>query len=412
MTHRVVIAGAGLAGLRTAESLRTHGFADEVIIVGDEIHLPYNRPPLSKEALGAEGITHEALAFRHKPNVSDVDWRLGRQVTSSDLAATSVTLNDGEIIEADVIVAATGVRPRRLTLAGPTFTAATGHHIVRTIEDANALRADLQPGARLVVLGAGFIGCEVAATARKLGVDVTCAAYDPAPMLRPLGPELASYLQRFHETHGVAFRLGVGVTGLTGSDRVDGVDLADGSHLHADVVVEAVGSVCNTEWLAGQDLDLADGVLTDNALRPIGVGGPLDSVAVVGDLARYPNPLFDDVARRVEHWNIPTETGKRAGAVLAAKLAGDRGNYETVIANEFKPMPAFWSDQYDLRIQSFGLPGAATDVQLLEGSWEADEVVVGYLRDGVLMGVVGVGLLKSVMALRTMIGKPLEPVAN
>jgi hypothetical protein len=129
-------------------------------------------------------------------------------------------------------------------------------------------------------------------------------------------------------------------------------------------------------------------------------------------LARYPNPLFDNVARRVEHWNIPTETGKRAGAVLAAKLAGDPGNYATVIAHEFKPMPAFWSDQYDLRIQSFGLPGAATDVQLLEGSWDADEVVVGYLRDGVLMGVVGVGLLKSVMALRTMIGKPFETAAN
>ena len=239
MTSRVIVVGAGLAGLRTAEGLRNAGFAGEIVIIGDESHLPYNRPPLSKEALAGDTVNHEALSFRRKASVSDVEWRLGAQVVAASLEDARVTLADGTEIIGDVVVAATGVRPRRLRLAGPSFGSATGHHVVRTIEDATALRADLTPGARLVVLGAGFIGCEVAATARKLGCSATCVAYDALPMIRPLGVTLAAELQRRHEQHGVEFRLGVGVVGLTGEQRVDGVDLADGSHLSADVVVEA-----------------------------------------------------------------------------------------------------------------------------------------------------------------------------
>jgi NADPH-dependent 2,4-dienoyl-CoA reductase/sulfur reductase-like enzyme len=273
--------------------------------------------------------------------------------------------------------------------------------------DAAALRADLVPGARLVVLGAGFIGCEVAATARNLGCEVTSVAIDPYPMVRPLGAALGAEMQRRHEAHGVAFRLGVGVVGFRGEDRVRGVDLSSGEQLVADVVVEAISSHCNVEWLAGNGLDLRDGVRCDNLLRACADDGTaVDGVHVVGDLARFPNPLFDDVPRRVEHWNIPTETGRRAAAALVAYLAGD--GYDAVAAKPFRPMPSFWSDQYDLRLQSFGAPGLAggeDDIRVLEGSLD-HEVVVGYHRDDVLVGVVGIGMLPRVMDYRTAIERP------
>lgn len=402
-THRVVIVGASLGGLRTAEALRRCGFGGELVVVGAEPHLPYNRPPLSKEVL-ATSVRHEAVAFPLRAAVADVVWRLGTEATAADLASRTVTLADGSTVDYDGLVIATGLRPRRLDLPGPPPTAAAGRHAVRTLDDAAALRADLAPGARLVVLGAGFIGCEVAATARTLGCEVTCVAVDPYPLVRPLGVAMGAELQRRHESHGVAFRLGVGVSSFRGGRRVRAVELSSGEQLPADVVVEAVSSRCNVEWLAGNGLDLTDGVRCDNLLRACTANGTaVDGVHVVGDLARFPNPLFDDVPRRVEHWNIPTETGRRAAAALAAYLAGD--GYDTVAREAFRPMPSFWSDQYDLRLQSFGAPGLAAsqhDIRVLEGSLD-DEVVVGYHRDDVLVGVVGIGMLRRVMDYRTAI---------
>jgi 3-phenylpropionate/trans-cinnamate dioxygenase ferredoxin reductase component len=400
---RAVIVGAGLGGLRTAEALRASGYADEIVVVGDEDWAPYNRPPLSKEAL-AEGITHDRLVFRVRDQAADVVWRLGERVVSADLDGRTVTLHDGEVLGYDVLVAATGVTAWRLPF-GPSATAASGRHIIRTLDDATTLRAELVPGARVLVLGAGFIGCELAATARGLGCDVTCVAIDAAPMLRPLGPDLAAELRRRHEEHGVEFHLGVGVTDLHGDDRVQGAVLSDGTRLEADVVVEALGSRCNVGWLEGNGLDLSDGVLVDAALRPLRDGAPVDGVAAVGDIARFPNVRFDDRAHRVEHWSLPTDTGRRAGAVLAAYLAGD--GYDDVVATRWEVLPSFWSDQYDVRLQSFGMPGLADadGIRLLEGDLRG-ECVVGYHRGDELVGVVGLGMLKNVMAYRTRVGHP------
>jgi len=286
------------------------------------------------------------------------------------------------------------VSARRLPIPGPPPTASGGRHVIRTLDDAIALREALVPGAKVVVLGAGFIGCEVAATAIKLGCEATCVAIDPYPMIRPLGPELAAELQRRHEAQGVVFHLGVGVTEFVGGERVTGVVLSDGTVLEADVVLEALGSRCNVEWLDGNGLDLADGVRTDSALRPVRDDGVLDGVAIVGDIARFPNLRFDERALRVEHWSIPTDTGKRAGATVAARLAGT-----PLDPAPFAPMPSFWSDQYDQRLQSFGALGIADEVSVLEGELDG-EFVAGYLRAGHLVGVAGVGLMPSLLRLR------------
>ncbi|KAB2352771.1 NAD(P)/FAD-dependent oxidoreductase [Actinomadura rudentiformis] len=367
----MVVVGASLGGLRAAEQLRAAGHAGELVVVGDEPHPPYNRPPLSKEVLAAE-VALDRVAFRTRASVADADWRLGTAVTGADLAARVVRLADGTEVSYDGLVIATGLRPRRLDAPGQDPGAGPSRHVVRTLDDAAALRARLKPEVRLAVVGAGFIGCEVAATARTLGADVTVVAPESEPMLRPLGADFGAELRRRHQRRGVRFLLGRTVARFTGT----GLELSDGTSVDADVVVEAVGSVPCVEWLEGNGLDLSDGVLCDGALR---VEGRPDVVAV-GDVARFPNPRYDDVPRRVEHWSIPTDTAKHA----ARSLLGENGR-------PFMPLPSFWSDQYDLRLQSFGAPAlGGGDIRLLEGDL-SEEAVLGYHRDGRLVGVVMLG---------------------
>ncbi len=399
----VLIVGAGLGGLRAAEGLRAAGYQSDVVVVGDEPWAPYNRPPLSKDALASE-ISHDKLAFRQRAGVADVQWRLNERVTQVDVNARNAVLASGEEMAYDALVVATGVSGRRIRVPGPVADATGGRHVVRTLDDAVRLRAALQPGARVVVLGAGFIGCEVAATATKLGASVHCIAIDEHPMIRPLGVDLASELQRRHEAKGVVFHLGVGVSELLGEDRVTGVSLSDGTTLAADLVVEALGSECNVSPLSGQGFDLTDGVLADSALRPTRDDTPIDGVAIVGDIARFPNRRFDDRAWRVEHWSIPTDTGRRAGAVLAAYLSGD--GYRELVTQDWQPLPSFWSDQYDVRIQSYGMPGLAEPggIRLLEGDLSS-ECVVGYFAGQDLVGVVGIGMLRAVNAYRERVGR-------
>ncbi|MCF2525803.1 NAD(P)/FAD-dependent oxidoreductase [Yinghuangia sp. KLBMP8922] len=366
-----------MGGLRAAEQLRAAGWSGPVTVVGDEPHMPYNRPPLSKEVLASD-VTHPAVAFRARASTADVAWRLGTPVASADLAARTVTLADDTQLPYTGLVVATGIRPRRLPCPGPV----AGRHVVRTLDDAQNLRAALRPGSRVVVVGAGFIGCEVAATARGLGAEVAVVAPEAEPMTRPLGAELGAALRRRHEARGVVFHLGRTVGHFSGIDAVTGLVLDDGTALPADLVVEAVGSTPNTAWLDGNGLDLSDGVLCDALLR---VEGRPDVVAV-GDVARFPNARYDDVPRRVEHWSIPTDTAKRAARTLAAHLAG-----EAVDGEPFAPLPAFWSDQYAERLQSFGAPGLGVDdIRLLEGDFDAD-CVVGYHAEGRLVGVVALG---------------------
>lgn len=378
-TGRVVVAGASMGGLRAAEHLRAAGWTGTITVIGDEPHMPYNRPPLSKEVLAGKA-PFESLAFTPKAAAADVEWRLGTRVVAADLDRRVVALDDGSAISYDGLVVATGMRPRRLRCPGPL----TGRHTVRTLADAQGLRDELtRPGARVVVVGAGFIGCEVAATAVGLGVrEVTVVDPLPLPMAGPLGELLGRALLKRHEERGVRFALGTGVSGFEGEDRVTGVVLSDGSVLPADVVVESVGSVANTEWLEGNGLDLSDGVLTCGQLR---VGGRPEVVAV-GDVARFPNARYDGVPRRVEHWSIPTDTARHAAKALVAHLTGTEGE-----PAPFAPLPTFWSDQHDFRLQSFGAPVLGKDdVRILDGDPDGD-VLVGYHAAGRLVGVVALG---------------------
>ncbi len=383
----VAVVGGSLAGLRTAEQLRAAGHHGPITVFGEETHPPYNRPPLSKEILAdparsTEEAILERLAFRRRSSVGDVEFRLGQPVVSSDLSAGKLTLADGSSASYDGLAIATGLRPRILRIEGPE----QGRHVLRTIGDCLRLRAALRPESRVVVIGAGFIGCETAATLTTLGHRVVVVEPTGAPMNRVVGTDLARAIQRHHEAHGIRFVIGPGVTSYTGDGQVTGVTLSDGATIPADLVVEAVGSVCNTEWLAANTgLDLTDGVLVGNDLAVSGA----ERVVAVGDVARFPNPLFDGVPRRVEHWSMPTDMAKRAAPSLVALMRGKRPD-----TTPFAPIPSFWSDQFELRLQSFGSPGLADEVSLEEG--DLDDLTGGLLtrhtRSGQLVGAIALNL--------------------
>lgn len=363
-----------MAGLRAAEALRRNGFGGRLVIVGDEPHRPYNRPPLSKSALTT--TDGSALHFRTRASLDDVEWRLGRRAVSADLCGRELSLDTGEQLHWDGLVVASGVRPRRLPLPGPP----TGRHVLRTLDDMRALQHTC-PREPLVIVGAGFVGCEVAATLAGSGRAVHLVTRGACPLEHPLQQLLGTELQRRHEAHGVTVHTGTSPIELGGGTRVDRVTLSDGRDLAAGAVLEAIGSEPDVGWLHGNGLDLSDGVRCDGRLR---VEGRPDVVAC-GDVARFPNPLFDAMPRRVEHWTMVLATAARAGATLAGHLI-DTVPVQRDDEAEFRPVPEFWSDQFDLRIRALGAPGLGQeDTRILEG--DGAHAVVGYHRDGRLVGV-------------------------
>lgn len=387
----VAIVGGGLGALRIAESLAAAGYSGEVTVISDENYLPYNRPPLSKEAL-KEGISAEKLEFRRRPSTDGVAWMLGDGVRSASFADRILTLDSGRELAFDGLAIATGIRPRRLDVPGPI----SGRHTLRTIDDAKMLREEMTTAKSVLIIGAGFIGCEVAATARQLGLSVTVVAIDQAPMVRPLGFQLANELQRRHESKGVEFHLGVGINAFLGEESAKGIQLSDGTEHYADVIVEAIGSIPNVDWLEGNGLDLTDGVIVDSSMAVVGITFP---AVAVGDVAKYPHELFDEIPRRIEHWNLPTETGRRAGKTLAAWLAGEKPMAETV-----NFIPTFWSDQYEYNIQSFGMPGLGDTQRLSYGSLNGP-CVVEYFRGDILVGVVGIDSVPQLVPYRNLLMK-------
>ncbi len=409
MAGGVLIVGASMGGLRAAEQLRGAGYAGPMAMIGAEQHMPYNRPPLSKETLLKDQQPAQTaadllngLAFSIRPSLGDVAWHLGSPAQSADLARKVVTLASGREIAYDALAIATGLSPRRLSLAD----GKDCRHIVRTVDDAFRLRAALTPGAKVIVVGAGFIGCEVAASATKRGCCVTVVEPLPAPMVRAIGDQLATALQAYHEANGVTFRLNAKVVGLTCDDqnsrRLRSVTLDDGSSLPAEVLVEAIGSTCNVEWLDGNGLDLSDGMLTDNAMQVEGRAG----IVAVGDVARFPNPRYGAQPRRVEHWAIPGQSAKRAASSIANHLLGKPA--ETKV---FDPIPTFWSDQFGIRLQSMGMPGLADRSSVLEGELSAigdpkgHGVAMGYWAGDQLIGVISIGQpVARLSQLRAMLG--------
>lgn len=385
-----------MGGLRTAESLRRFGYLGPITLIGDEPYAPYNRPPLSKEVLASDDVSHDAVAFPQRAAIQDVVWKLGKKVISADLSASEVNLEDGEKIAFSTLVVATGLRPKRQTYPNDIE---VGRHVIRSLDDALGLRRELSVGAKVVVLGAGFIGCETAATAKKLGCEVTIVAPGDLPIKRPLGSALAAEIMRRQQLEGVEFLMENSVSDLIGDDRITGVQLGTGKTLDCDVFIEAIGSLANVEWLDGNDVVAADGLLADGNLRAVKEsGGVWENVYVVGDVAKFPNPIFDAHARRVEHWNIPTECAKYVAQIIAAQY-GSAVAVDDLLAMPFKPIPSFWSDQFDVRILAFGLPGLADSVDLVQGDINGD-CVFEYRRDGELVGVAGIGLRSVVQGYR------------
>ena len=393
---RVLVVGASLAGVRAAEQLRAAGYADAITLIGDESHLPYSRPPLSKEALTGDVPLPAGVGLRMRASLGGVEWRLGVAASALDLERRTVTCADGGEHRYDGLVVATGLRPRRLVARADADAIAR-----RTAEDALLHRAALAPARRVVVIGAGFLGCEIASAARCRGCAVTVVDPLAAPMIRGVGRSVGERLRALHEKHGVAYRLGTSVASASRDGDVCVLVLDDGSHLLADVVVEAVGCIPNVEWLADAPLDLSDGVLCDGALRV----GRLPDVVAVGDVARFPNPRFDAVARRVEHWSMAGDTAAHAARTLRAHLAGTDAP-----ESDFAPLPSFWSDQFGVRIQAIGLPALGDRVELLYGKLDdaragGSGFVTAHLRADQVVGVIGVGVTGGLVArFRSLVG--------
>ena len=391
MVQRIIVAGASLGGLRAAEQLRAAGWTGEILVIGEEEHPPYNRPPLSKDVLAAPGTPEEALAklaFRPRRSATGIQWRLGTRITASNLAARTITLDSGEDLDFDGLVVATGLRPARVAAPGPR----AGRHVLRSIDDALALHETLRPGTRVGVIGSGFIGCESAATAASLGCAVTLVEGRTGPMERPLGHALSSGVRDMLAQRGVDCRQALSVVAYRGTESCTGMELSDGSVIDVDVIVEAVGSRANVEWLQGNGLDLVDGVECDSHLRVLGIAGqPVPGVVAVGDIARYPDDRNGLPARRVEHWATPTDTAKIAAPALVAGLSGQPP------AEVPAPLPSFWTDIFGTRINGVGSPALAEETRVLEGDPDRPHagVAVGYYRGDTLIGVVNAGLPAS-----------------
>jgi 3-phenylpropionate/trans-cinnamate dioxygenase ferredoxin reductase subunit len=381
----VVVVGGSLAGLRTAEALRHLGYDGRLVLVGEEPHRPYDRPPLSKEVLRGERDAESiALTKPERFDALGLDLRLGRRAVALDPGAREVTLDSGERIRFDRCAIATGCRPRRLRGA-PDL---AGIFVLRTLDDALAIRAALERGPRVAVVGAGFIGAEVAASCRQRGLEVVMIDPLPTPLAASVGPEIGRVVAELHHDHGAELRMGVGVAAFEGAGRLERLRLSDGSALAADVAVIGIGVVPNTEWLAGSGLEVDDGVVCDATTATSAPG-----VVAVGDVARFANPLFG-ISMRVEHWTHAVEQASAAAECLLAAPGA---------AKPWASAPFVWSDQYDLKIQSAGwmLPGDATRV--VHGSLAERRCVVLHGREGRLVGAVALNRVRQLMGYRRMI---------
>ncbi|MBM3662430.1 MAG: oxidoreductase [Actinobacteria bacterium] len=390
----IVVVGASLGGLSALDALRTGGYDGDVVVLEAASGLPSDRPPLSKQVLAGTmdpDAARQPLAAKLEELRADVRWStVVESFAASDLR---LRLRNGEELQAAGVVVATGAAPR--TLGGPNL---AGVHVLRTLEDCLALRADLDVGPdRVVVVGAGFIGAEVAATCRELGLSVTLLEGAPAPMARVLPESVGSFVADLHRAHGVDVRLGVGVDGLVGADgRVSGVRLGDGTTIAAQVVVVGIGVAPSTGWLAGSGVPLGNGVTCDETCLAV------PGVVAAGDVAEWFNPHFGE-RMRVEQWEHAIEQGAAAGRRL---LAGDGPG------EPFASVPWFWSDQYDRKFQMAGRPAATDEAHVFEGSFEEQRFVVAFRRGDRCTGVLGVNRPRHVVQSRMRLAESLawEPI--
>ena len=383
----IVIVGGGLAAARAAEQLRRSEFSGPITIVSEEDHLPYDRPPLSKEVLRSEtdDVTLKPAEFYEE---NDITVLLGAAAQSLDTAAKTLTLADGRVLPYDELVIATGLVPKTI----PSFPDLEGIRVLRSFDESLALRKHAGSARHAVVVGAGFIGCEVAASLRGLGVDVVLVEPQPSPLASVLGEQIGSLVARLHRAEGVDVRCGVGVAEVRGTDQVEKVVLSDGAELDADLVVVGIGSRPATGWLEGSGIELDNGVVCDHVGR---TSAP--NVWALGDVASWRNTVGHQV--RVEHWSNVADQAR----VLVPSMIGEEPPATVSV-------PYFWSDQYDVKIQCLGEPQADDIVHVVED--DGRKFLAFFERDGVVTGVVGGGMPGKVMKSRNKIahGAPIADV--
>lgn len=384
--RRVVVAGASLAGIRTAETLRDRGFDGEVVLVGAEKRLPYDRPPLSKAVLGGQASPDDIQLLSHDRLAAlDLDLRLGRRARALDPAGKTLELDDGEPLAYDQLVIATGSAP----WMPRDWDLFQGVYPLRTVDDCLAIRAALQGSPRVAVVGGGFLGSEVASTARQLGCDVVLIQPLAAPMARILGSEIALACAEVPLAAGVRLVCGSSAEGFDGGARVERVRLRDGRMIDADVVVVGIGARPVTDWLAGSGVNISDGVLCDHRCAT-----SVADVYAAGDVARWFNPLFEQTMR-VEHWTNASEQG---AFVARALLDGGR-------SGSYSPVPFVWSEQYGVKIEIAGVPQPTDRIRIVEGTLAEQRFVALYECEERLTGVVALNSTRSMLKFRRLLAQ-------
>jgi NADPH-dependent 2,4-dienoyl-CoA reductase/sulfur reductase-like enzyme len=384
MLRRIAIVGASLAGLRAAETLRARGFDGELTLIGDEPHRPYDRPPLSKQVLQGT-VEPEQTFFRKKDGYEALalDMRLGVRASAVDLRARRITLADGTFSDYDRLIIATGARARHLR----GIASRPGLFVLRGLDDAVALRQELMNAPRVVIVGAGFIGLEVAASCRARGLHVTVIEALAVPLSPILAPALCDMVAAMHRDQGVDLRTGLTVADVIGEPRVAGVALSDGSVISADVVVVGIGVIPNTEWLEPSGLTLDNGIVCDSS------GQAAPGVYAAGDVARFANRWHGD-STRIEHWTNAVEQ-----AVHAAEnaLAGAGAS------SSFLSVPYFWSDQYDSKIQFAGDARQHDEMVIVDGSLAERRLTALFRRGDRLMACLAVNQPRSLIKYRKLL---------
>ena len=378
---RIVVVGASVAGYGAIQELRKAGYDGALTLVGAEDRLPYDRPPLSKQVLAGDWEP-DRVDFR-LPDTLDIELRLGSAASALDLGERTLRLASGADLPYDGLIIATGAAPRQL----PGSESIEGVHVLRTLDDCLAVRAAFEQGARVAVVGAGFIGCEVAATARRRGLEVSLIEALPLPLAGALNPEIGQACADLHRAHGVDLRCGVMVEGIDGGQRAERLRLSDGSTVEADVVVVGIGVTPATAWLQSSGLTLDDGVVCDSTC----MAAP--GVYAAGDVARWYNPRYARLMR-IEHWTNAMEQGRAAARNL---LAGPED------AEPYDHLPYFWSDQYDTSIQLAGRTDGSDEFRVVRGSLEDGEFIALFRSGERIAGLLSFGLARDFARTRRLI---------
>jgi len=392
---KVIVVGASLAGWRAVETLRSEGYMGSILLVGEERHLPYDRPPLSKQVLAGTWPPEKAvLADNRRAAEHRIQEVLGRRAVHLDAAARKLELDDGTLLEGDGFVLATGAKPRPLP-GTDDLLQRDGLFTLRTLDDSLALRAAVTAvdEARVVVIGAGFIGAEVASTCADLGCRVTVLEALDVPLRNVLGHLVGSHFATLHEAHGVHLRTGVGVQGIRRAGAAETgrlvVELDGGETFPADVVVVGIGVLPSTEWLSESGLTIDNGIVCDHGLFAA------DGIVAAGDIARWQwRRDGEEEQIRIEHWQVAAEAGVAAARSLLAGRAA---------APAFTPVPYFWSDQYGIRLQVLGSPRGSDEIHIAEGTPEEGKFVALFGRAGRLRAVMAISRPRQLMGFRPLL---------